>query len=215
MIPKKIHYVWLSGEKKSKLIYKCMDTWKKVMPDYEVKCWNIGNIPKHHWIEESISVKKWALAADYIRLYALYAEGGIYLDSDVYIQKKFDDFLEHDFFTPVEYNEKKFIRTGSNAFLKEDGSKVTDDVVIQGLSINAAIIGSIKNHGILLDAMKYYDDNHFVDKNGNKNYKHLAPDVIAMIMEKYGFKYNNTYQDLGNNIAVYPTEYLPADLMIQ
>jgi hypothetical protein len=215
MIPKRIHYIWLSNEKKTKLIQKCIDSWKKVMPDYEIKCWNMHNIPQHHWIEEAISVNKWALASDYIRLYALNNEGGVYLDTDVYVQKKFDTFLEYNFFTAIEYNEKKFIDTASNTLLKEDGSKISEDAIIQGLTIQAAIIGSAQNNDILLKAMQYYDTNHFIDKNGGKNYTYLAPDVLAMALESYGFKYRNTYQNLGNNAVIYPTDVFASGLKVK
>jgi hypothetical protein len=212
MISKKIHYVWLGNKRKSMLIQKSIDSWRKVMPDYEIICWDIHNIPSHHWVEEAIAVGKWAFASDYIRLYALYNEGGIYLDTDVYVQKRFDRFLVHDFFTAVEYNEKKFIDTASGVLLHEDGTKIGTDTIIQGLTIQSAIIGSSKNNNMILTAMQYYDANHFLDKNNNKNYKYLAPDVLAMTMEKYGFKYRNVYQDLGNNAVVYPTEIFASGL---
>jgi hypothetical protein len=212
MIPKKIHYVWLGNDKKGRLIKKCMDSWKRTMPDYEIKCWDIHTIPQHHWIEEAISVKKWAFASDYIRLYALYSEGGVYLDTDVYVQKRLDRFLSHDFFTAIEYNEKKFIDTVSDQLLNENGCKINKDTVIQGLTIQSAIIGSIQNNSMLLYAMQYYDINHFIDQNGNKNYRYLAPDVLAIAMEKYGFKYRNIYQDLGNNAVVYPADVFASGL---
>ena len=90
MIPKIIHYCWLSGEPFPKKIKKCIDSWKKKLPNYEIRCWNMDNFDIHsvRFVEEACSVKKWAFAADYIRLYALYTEGGIYLDCDVFVKKK-------------------------------------------------------------------------------------------------------------------------------
>lgn len=85
MIPRKIHFCWLSGDPLPPSIKKCMDTWKKVMPDYEWKLWNTENFDVNSipYVKEAYEKRKWAFAADYIRVYALYTEGGIYLDSDV------------------------------------------------------------------------------------------------------------------------------------
>ncbi len=89
MIPKIIHYCWLSSEPYPEKIQNCIDSWKKILPDYEIKLWNMNNfdINSIDFVKEACSVKKWAFASDYIRLYALYNYGGIYLDSDVLIKK--------------------------------------------------------------------------------------------------------------------------------
>jgi mannosyltransferase OCH1-like enzyme len=110
-IPKKIHYCWLSGEQMPEEMVVCMKTWQKVMPEYEMVLWDTNkfNINSVSFVAEAFRVKKWAFAADYIRLYAVYTEGGIYLDTDVFVRKSFDDFLDYDFFTSLEYNEKTAI----------------------------------------------------------------------------------------------------------
>jgi mannosyltransferase OCH1-like enzyme len=182
-----------------------MNSWNQEMPDYALKCWNMNNIPKHHWIEEAVSVKKWAFASDYIRMYALYNEGGIYLDTDVFVKRRFDRFLGHTFFTAIEYNKKRFKLYKSADLIKQDGTKKNKSDVINGLTIQAGIIGSIAGHELLADIMKDYDKSHFIDKNGNNNYK-LAPDVMALNMENHGFKYHNEFQNLSNNIIIYPTD---------
>lgn len=106
MIPKVIHYCWLSGDPFPSNIKACMDSWKKVMPDYEWKVWNTENFDVNSvpYVREAFEKRKWAFAADYIRMYALYTEGGIYLDSDVKILKPFDDFLSYSFFSSLEYH---------------------------------------------------------------------------------------------------------------
>ena len=98
MIPKIIHFCWLSNDPYPKEIRQCMDSWKKVMPDYEIKLWNMETFDVSSapvYVQEAVKARKWAFAADYIRMYALYTEGGIYLDSDVKILKRFDDFLHY------------------------------------------------------------------------------------------------------------------------
>ena len=99
-IPKVIHYCWLSGEPYPELVQKCMESWKKFLPDYQFVLWNRKKIKEctNSWIETAVAKKKWAFAADYIRLYALYNYGGIYLDCDVEVIKPFDDLLNQPYF---------------------------------------------------------------------------------------------------------------------
>ena len=83
MIPKIIHYCWLSNDPFPEKIQMCIDSWKKVMPDYELKLWDTHNFDIENstpYVKEAFANRKWAFVADYIRLYALYTEGGIYLD---------------------------------------------------------------------------------------------------------------------------------------
>ena len=95
MIPKIIHYCWLSSAPIPKSLQICMNTWKKVLPDYEYMLWNFDRFPKtkSKWVSDAFDNKKYAFAADYIRLYALYNYGGIYLDSDVTVYKSFNELL--------------------------------------------------------------------------------------------------------------------------
>ena len=83
MIPKIIHICWLSGDEFPNNIKVCVESWKRVLPDYEIRIWDTKrfNIDSLLWTRQAFDVKKYAFAADYIRLYALYTEGGIYLDS--------------------------------------------------------------------------------------------------------------------------------------
>ena len=71
-------------------------------------CWDAKkfDITSNTFVSEACQAKKWAFAADYIRLHALFTEGGIYLDSDVMVTKRFDEFLQHDFFTAVEHHKE-------------------------------------------------------------------------------------------------------------
>ncbi len=94
------------------------------MPEYEIKRWDVSNSPVNiDWVKESLKKKKWAFASDYIRLYALYHEGGIYLDTDVFVKKDFSMLLTTDFFTGIEYNEDKFFATGSDKLLNRQKKK--------------------------------------------------------------------------------------------
>lgn len=77
-IPKKIHYVWLGKAKLPASVKDCIKSWRKHMPEYEIKCWSEENFDLNSvdWVKEAIEQKKWSLASDYIRHYALYTEGG-------------------------------------------------------------------------------------------------------------------------------------------
>lgn len=83
MIPKIIHYCWLSGDEVPENLKKCMDSWKKIIPDYEFVKWDFTKFDKSSsaWVSEAFDNRKYAFACDYIRLYAVYNYGGIYLDS--------------------------------------------------------------------------------------------------------------------------------------
>lgn len=98
MIPKIIHYCWLSNDPYPDNIRLCMDTWRKEMPDYEYIHWNFDRFPKGKslWVDQAFKYQKYAFAADYIRLYALYNYGGFYLDTDVEVIRSFDPLLELD-----------------------------------------------------------------------------------------------------------------------
>ena len=105
MIPKIIHLCWLSGDEYPDDIKKCLDSWQKYLPDYEIRLWDTNRFDIHStkWTEQAYKVKKYAFAADYIRLYALYNYGGIYLDSDVEVYKSFNDLLHLPYFIGEDF----------------------------------------------------------------------------------------------------------------
>ena len=156
MIPKIIHYCWLSGEEYPKKVKSNIATWKKVLPDYEFILWDRGKADSLEiiWVEQAIEKKKFAFAADLIRLYALYNHGGIYLDSDVEVIKSFDDLLSRPYFFGAQHNDL----------------------------IEAAVFGAVKNSDWLLDCMAYYKDREFVKKDGKLDMT-VLPRVMKVQME--------------------------------
>ena len=104
MIPKRIHLCWLSGDPYPAKIGKCLASWKKHLPDYEVVLWDTKrfDLESSPWVKQAFEAKKYAFAADYIRFYALYNYGGIYLDSDVEVLRSFDPLLGLPYFAGAE-----------------------------------------------------------------------------------------------------------------
>ena len=98
MIPKKIHYCWFGHGPMPTLVTKCIESWKKYLPDYEIKEWNEDkfDLDSYPYVREAYDNHKLAFVADVVRLYALYHEGGIYMDTDVEVLKPLDDLLKFD-----------------------------------------------------------------------------------------------------------------------
>jgi mannosyltransferase OCH1-like enzyme len=109
MIPKKIHFCWFSGEAYPESVQRCMDSWRKHLPDFELVHWDAekARATGIAWVSEALEQKKWAFAADAVRLYALWTEGGIYLDTDVEVLRLFDDLLERPYFFGYENGSKR------------------------------------------------------------------------------------------------------------
>ena len=99
-IPKKIHYVWVGSAPIPAEDQKHIKAWQKLNPDYEVKCWSEKdiNLKKYPLVAKAVAEKRWALAADIIRMYAIYSEGGFYFDTDVELFKPLDELLKYDGF---------------------------------------------------------------------------------------------------------------------
>ena len=104
MIPKKIHYIWFGKGEKNERIKHCIESWKKYLPDYEIIEWNEDNfdINYNDFTKHAYANKKWAYVADVARLWVLYNEGGIYMDTDVEVYKPLDEFLDNEGFTGFE-----------------------------------------------------------------------------------------------------------------
>lgn len=191
MIPKIIHYCWFSKDRKPKLIQQCIESWKRVMPNYQIHCWggdgfDFDSVP---YVRDAMSIGKYAFAADYVRLYALYTYGGIYLDSDVYVYKSFDELLSNSCFSGTEVCYENYEMT---------------------YDIEAAIIGSEPNHPFLKECLNYLHDRTFLTENGefDKNIETL-PQTLAKIASQYGYERVNELQCLNNGLVIYPAEVFP------
>ena len=187
MIPKIIHFCWLSSDKYPNKIAHCISTWKKYLPDYEIRLWDLNrfDIESSIWCKEAFEAKKYAFAADYIRCYALYNEGGIYLDSDVEVLKSFDELLHLPYFIGEE----------------------------QGGNIELAVMGCEKGWDFLGEMLAYYKERHFLIDDG---YDMITlPCIMSeVIRNKYQYRSIKELSDFkteskieNNNLNVFKPEY--------
>lgn len=181
MIPKKIHYIWVGGKPLNQLAEKCIASWKKYCPDYEIIRWDETNfdINQNQYCKEAYENKKWAFVSDYIRMKVLYEEGGVYMDTDVEVIKPLDEFLTLPAFSGFENDT--MIPTGIIA--AEKGSKW------------------IKN--LLSD----YDNRHFVKEDGTLDITTNVTLITNKTKEMYPeLELNNTYQQF-ESVTFYPKDY--------
>ena len=119
-IPKIIHYCWFGGNPKPKLAEKCIKSWKKFCPDYEIVEWNEGNLNLSDvppYVRQAMDAGRWAFVTDYVRLRALMERGGVYMDTDVELVKPLDPYLHHQAFAGFEHPER--VQTGLLACEKD------------------------------------------------------------------------------------------------
>lgn len=180
MIPKIIHYCWFGRGPKPELANKCIESWKKFLPEYEIKEWNEDNfdLNLYPYTKEAYENRKFAFVTDVVRLYALYNEGGIYMDTDVEVLKPLDKFLHHNAFSGFE----------------------------DGVNVPTGIMASEKGGKWAKENLEYYNDRHFIGKDGSLD---LRTNVytITNYMLQYGLKQDNTLQDFEGLITMYPKEY--------
>ncbi len=179
MIPKIIHYCWLSNEAFPESIQSCINSWKKHMPEYDFILWDTKrfDINSNLYVKQAYESKKYAFASDYIRLYALYMYGGIYLDSDIMVFKSFDELLDHEAFTGFETDEK----------------------------IAAWIFASEKGNPLFKELLEYYEQRKFLFPNGSFD---TTPNVVPVTstLYRHGLRGNGAMQTL-DHITVFPRTY--------
>lgn len=181
-IPKKIHYCWFGGNPLPELAQKCIASWEKFCPDYEIIEWNESNfdVTCYDYVREAYEAKKWAFVSDYARFKILYEHGGLYFDTDVEVIKPLDDIVSKGGFMGRE---------------KESALSVAPGL---GLGVNPGLA----LYKELLDA---YHSRHFINKDGSYNLKTIV-DYTTEILLKHGLKNVNEIQFVAGTY-IYPKEY--------
>ena len=188
MIPKIIHYCWFGKNPLPPLAIKCINSWKKYFPDYEIREWNENNFDVNiiPYTKEAYNVKKYAFVSDYARFWILYNYGGLYFDTDVEVIKPMDDIIANGAFMGCE-NE-----------VKKKNHKT--------LSINPGLgIGAKSGLNIYQEILNLYATLHFIRKDGSYNQKTIVY-YTTEILCKYGLKQIDEVQNCAG-ILIYPKEY--------
>lgn len=181
MIPKIIHYCWFGRGEMPQLAKDCIASWHKFMPDWEYKLWNedsfdVQSVP---YVKEAYESRKYAFVTDYVRLYALQTEGGVYMDTDVEILKPLDDLMHLTAFTSYEGSKHKPPVTGLMAS-EAGGAWVTEQI-------------------------ESYEDAHFIKPDGSFD---TTTNTIRIteIMKSNGFCPDGLKQQY-KDLTVFPAEY--------
>lgn len=170
LIPKVIHYVWVGNKPLTPLALKCLESWKKYLPDYKLKLWNETNSPMDNlYVQKMYQQKKWAFVADYIRFFVLAKEGGIYLDTDTEVLKNFDDLLKHE------------------AFFGQTKDGVTA----------AGVIGAVPEASVIKDILSVYDNDTKYDtvRTSPRTVTEVLNTKSYPKVVVYGYQYFNPCDD--------------------
>lgn len=180
MIPKIIHYCWFGGNALPPLAIKCIASWKKYLPKYEIIEWNEDNfnIEQYPFANEALEHKKYAFISDVCRLHVLKEHGGIYMDTDVEVLRSLDIFLEKTAFSGFENYD--FVPTG--------------------------IMASEKGSIWVTEMLAYYDNRYFIKSNGELDTLSNTY-IITQLMKAKGFKMNNTFQEIEGYVSFYPNDF--------
>ncbi|MGL4570227.1 MAG: glycosyltransferase family 32 protein [Clostridium sp.] len=178
-IPKIIHYCWFGRGDKPKIIKKCIESWKNKLEGYEIKEWNEENfnIEINEFVKEAYLNKKFAFVSDYVRVYALYNFGGIYLDTDVEVLKDFNDYLEDESFWGFEAGD--FVATST--------------------------IGAQKGNKIIKQFLDEYKDKSFYKEDGTLN-TITNVQIVSNIFKSLGVRLDGKYQKIERIGSIYPME---------
>lgn len=182
MIPKKIHYCWFGGNLKPEIIEKCISSWRKFCPDWDIVEWNESNydVTVHPYTREAYEEKKWAFVSDVARLEIVLREGGIYMDTDVELLTSLDNITDCDAFYAFETNLN----------------------VASGLGF-----GAIAGHPSLSAMLSHYDSKHFI-VNGKPDLSPCPAKNTEALRNQYPqFQRNGSPQIFENVRILSGTEY--------
>ena len=198
MIPKIIHYCWFGNAPLPELAIKCISSWKRFCPDYEIKEWNEDNfdIACCPYVAEAYLKKKWAFVSDYARFWILYNYGGLYFDTDVELIKSIDDIVERGAFMGVEkcFDPQAFYTN------KQDFKSKIDELTHQKLNVNPGLglaaapglgLAAAPGLGLYKEILDYYQNEHFISKSGNLNLTTVVHRVSSILLRHQIIAINN------------------------
>ena len=180
MIPKIIHYCWFGRGEMPEDAKRCIESWHKYLPEYEYRLWNEDNfdLNSNKFVKEAYHSRKFAFVTDYVRLYALYSEGGVYMDTDVEVLRSLDEFLAYPAFSGFEVDE----------------------------AIPTGIMGAEKGSLWAKRELEYYETQSFILPNGAYNTKPNVQIITEHAMQ-LGLVPNNQFQIVNEELAIFPKDY--------
>lgn len=221
-IPKVINYCWFGNKPLDKKSIKCIESWKKYCPDYQIKCWNESNfrVDICKYVKQAYDREKWAFVADYARIWILYNNGGLYFDTDVELIRPIDEILSNGSFFGVEkinndgYKQKILLEIVAKAELKLNckptNINIKDEIRDLQYGINPGLgVGVAPRSKILEEMLMIYNNSSLVNAKGE-----LIPinivDITTIIFMMHGihdFTKISTLKVNDEIINVYPKEY--------
>ena len=184
MIPKIIHYCWFGGKEKPEDVKRYISSWKKYCPNYEIKEWNEANfdINENDYCREAYESQKWAFVTDYVRLKALFEEGGFYMDSDVEVVKSLDPLRVYD--AVSGYESETHIPTGT--------------------------MGACRDNEWIGMLLHDYNNRHFRREDGSYDLTTNVAVITNLTVKKYGLQLYGQKLEFGHNMVLLPFDYLCA-----
>lgn len=200
---KKLHYVWLGGKPLPAVVRDAIDTWKKHCPDWEILQWNETNFPinDYRWVREAVELRKYAFAADFIRLWVLKTYGGGYCDTDVTFVRSIENSIKAEFVCAIENH---LVGTGDIAHLTLDGMDDRTGLPMTRFGMQTGFLYSEPEHPFVTHCMKtIYDDGQrpFV-KDGKPDLVVIDGALIGALKD-FGFAFKDETQILDSGILIY------------
>lgn len=207
-IPKIIHLTWFSGDEFPPKLQGCINTWKKILPDFEIKLWTMEMARELNikFVNEALNARKWAFAGDVVRAYAVWKYGGVYMDTDILLLKRFDEFMTKPMVFFIETNAYRWKTYNPEGKLTPEGKCLDPNWFVLGRQIQAAMFMGMPGQKCLEQVVDFYRNRSFLDNEGNPDMSLISPTIYAKVLEQYGFLYADKEQHLNNNISVYPSE---------
>ena len=178
MIPKVVHYCWFGGNQLPDDAKKCIESWRKFFPEYEIKEWNERNFDVNccDYVKEAYAAQKWAFVSDYARFWILYHEGGLYFDTDVEVIKDMSDIIAKGAFMGCETDNKCAPGPGP---------------------------GGHPPLGLYKEILDYYEKIHFFIEG---NTTETVVTHTSKILKSHGWVGNGEIEQI-EGVTIYPPEY--------
>ena len=183
MIPKIIHYCWFGGAPKPESVLRCIDSWRKKCPDFEIREWTEKDIDvnQNAYTKEAYEAKAWGFVPDYLRLWIVYHYGGVYLDTDVQVVKDLTPLLNNRAFVGIERDSRNHVALGLG-------------------------FGAEPGNDFIFKHMKMYEDLHFILSDGSYN-RTPSPQYTTQLLRQLGYDQERGGRQELADLMIYSEDY--------